>query len=98
MKYWRKPLDRGADQTRLKQEKVIINNRCKGCGFCIAFCPRGVLQFSEDFNAKGYHYPEVIDSSKCADCHFCDALCPEFAIYSVDPGKGSEKSSKGGKA
>ena len=98
MKYWREPLDRGTAQARAKQEKVIINNRCKGCGFCIAFCPRGVLQFSAEFNVKGYHYPEVIDSFKCADCHFCDALCPEFAIYSADPKGAPQKSSKGEKS
>lgn len=95
MKYWRKPLDRGTARTHAKQEKVIISDRCKGCGFCIAFCPRGVLQFSADFNKKGYHYPEVIDQAKCADCHFCDALCPEFAIYSVDTEGESEKTEGG---
>ncbi|MCD6481219.1 MAG: 4Fe-4S binding protein, partial [Thermoplasmata archaeon] len=25
----------------------IIKDRCKGCGFCIEFCPQGVLQESE---------------------------------------------------
>ncbi len=82
MKYWRKPLDL-VSEDRVNLQKIIIEERCKGCGFCIAFCPRGVLRLSSGFNKKGYHFPEVVDISKCADCHFCDVLCPEFAIYTA---------------
>lgn len=63
---------------------VVIEDRCKGCGFCIANCPRQVLCFSSVFNKKGYHPPEVVDAPKCVNCHFCEILCPEFAIYSVE--------------
>ncbi|MGQ9796798.1 4Fe-4S binding protein [Desulfosoma sp.] len=35
-----------------------MEDRCKGCGYCIAFCPRDVLQESKRFNAKGYHPPK----------------------------------------
>jgi ferredoxin len=30
---------------------------CKGCSFCIDFCPTHCLEFTKDFNAKGYHFP-----------------------------------------
>ena len=83
MKYWRTPLDLGAIETT-KGKVVVIQDRCKGCGFCIEYCPRGVLKFSESFNSKGYHPPEVVDESSCVNCHFCEVLCPEFAIYSVE--------------
>jgi 2-oxoglutarate ferredoxin oxidoreductase subunit delta len=63
---------------------IVIEDRCKGCGFCLANCPRQVLQKSSVFNKKGYHPPEVIDASRCVNCHFCEILCPEFAIYSID--------------
>jgi Ferredoxin len=80
-KYWRKPLD--LDSARAILGKVvIIGERCKSCGFCIAYCPRQVLQLSADINKKGYHPPEVVDASKCVNCHFCEVLCPDFAIYS----------------
>ena len=62
---------------------IVIEDRCKGCGFCIANCPRQVLSFSSVFNAKGYHLPKAVDPSKCVNCHFCEILCPDFAIYSV---------------
>ena len=93
MKYWRKPLDH-AHLARVSRKKIVIADRCKGCSFCVAFCPRGVLRLSSEFNKKGYHYPEVVDDSQCADCHFCEALCPEFAIYSdseEEPPKKNEK-------
>ena len=83
MKYWRKPLDL-ANIKAARGKVVIIKDRCKGCGFCIEYCPRGVLRRSSAFNAKGYHTPEVFNESGCVNCHFCEALCPEFAIYSID--------------
>ncbi|MDD4091666.1 MAG: 4Fe-4S dicluster domain-containing protein [Smithellaceae bacterium] len=63
---------------------IVIEDRCKGCGFCIANCPRQVLRLSSVFNKKGYHPPEVVDTTRCVNCHFCEILCPEFAIYSVE--------------
>jgi 2-oxoglutarate ferredoxin oxidoreductase subunit delta len=80
MKYWRKPLD-------LAEVKVphgilhILKERCKGCNFCIEFCPRKVLVEAEEFNTKGYHPPRVVDEEGCASCGLCEMLCPEFAIY-----------------
>jgi 2-oxoglutarate ferredoxin oxidoreductase subunit delta len=61
----------------------VIPERCKGCDFCIEFCPRDVLVESEEINAKGYHYPVVLadKTDECADCQFCTLVCPEFAIY-----------------
>jgi len=86
MKYWRKPLDIKKTETTAGKV-IIIDDRCKGCGFCVAYCPRGVLRLSSQFNKKGYHPPEVVDAEKCVNCHFCEVLCPEFAIYSVDDDK-----------
>jgi 2-oxoglutarate ferredoxin oxidoreductase subunit delta len=61
----------------------VIKSRCKGCGFCIEYCPKQILVASEEFNEKGYHYPEVIDESGCVNCKVCEDICPDFAIFSV---------------
>jgi len=89
MKYWRKPLDQARAKRTLGQVHIIAD-RCKGCGFCIAYCPREVLRFSADFNKKGYHPPEVADASRCVNCHFCEVLCPEFAIFTTAMAEGGE--------
>jgi len=82
MDFWRVPLDAGS--INVSQGVVhIIEDRCKGCGYCIEFCPRNVLAFSERFNKKGYHPPELVQPDGCVNCHYCEIICPEFAIYSV---------------
>ena len=80
MKYWRKPLDL-ADIQICHGVLHILQERCKGCGFCIEFCPRKVLVESDQFNSKGYHPPAVVDSVACVGCGLCEMICPEFAIY-----------------
>ena len=83
MKLWRKPLD----QDRLvvpRGEIHLIVERCKGCQLCVTYCPCGVLEMSELFNAKGYHPPQVRDVQRCVACGLCEMLCPEFAIYVVE--------------
>ncbi len=60
---------------------AIVKDLCKGCAFCIEFCPKHVLAISPDFNKKGYHPPMVKDALACSDCKLCEYYCPEFAIY-----------------
>jgi 2-oxoglutarate ferredoxin oxidoreductase subunit delta len=61
----------------------IIAERCKGCAFCVEFCPKDILTMSEQFNSKGYHVPVVMTEGVCTDCKLCELLCPEFAMYVV---------------
>jgi 2-oxoglutarate ferredoxin oxidoreductase subunit delta len=83
MEYWRTPLDH--DTMEVSRGIVhIIADRCKGCGYCIEFCPKKILEFSTEFNRKGYHPPMVTRPEECVNCHFCEILCPEFAIFSVE--------------
>jgi 2-oxoglutarate ferredoxin oxidoreductase subunit delta len=71
----------GAPKRKKNRGRVAIDpERCKGCGYCVAFCPTGVLVMSQKFNAKGYHYPEVADLDKCSGCDLCGMYCPDFAV------------------
>jgi 2-oxoglutarate ferredoxin oxidoreductase subunit delta len=80
MRYWRRPLDEG--QAQIEHGVVhIITERCKGCGFCIEFCPLDVLALSDSYNARGYHPPYLDKPELCVRCGLCEMICPEFAVY-----------------
>jgi 2-oxoglutarate ferredoxin oxidoreductase subunit delta len=80
MRYWRTPLD--IQQIKIPKGEIhLIVDRCKGCEFCVEFCPRDVLVMSTEFNAKGYHYPEVVKAENCVECDLCEVICPDFAIF-----------------
>ncbi|MBI4230067.1 MAG: ferredoxin family protein, partial [Planctomycetes bacterium] len=74
-RFWRTPLDEGKKKVPVG-EVVIIPERCKGCQWCIEFCPRKVLTLSKRFNTKGYYPPEVVRHGACVDCRLCELLCP----------------------
>lgn len=79
MKLWREPLDQG----RVARPRGVVHIRadwCKGCRYCVAFCPTQVLELSSGFNEKGYHYPILKDADACVDCKLCERLCPEYSI------------------
>ena len=82
MKFWRKPFDFD-EVERIRGDLHIIKDRCKGCGFCVEYCPLDVLKMSDEFNSKGYHPPCVDKEDTCVNCGFCEMICPDFAIYSV---------------
>jgi len=62
-------------------EWKIIGDFCKGCGFCIEFCPVNALEESEKLSAKGVHPPKLKSEDACIGCGLCETICPDFAIY-----------------
>jgi 2-oxoglutarate ferredoxin oxidoreductase subunit delta len=63
----------------------IDTERCKGCGLCIAACPKEGIRISEKLNIKGYHPAEFIEDknnpkSKCNACTLCAIVCPDVVI------------------
>jgi 2-oxoglutarate ferredoxin oxidoreductase subunit delta len=64
---------------------AIYRGWCKKCDICIAFCPRLVLDKSED------GYPIVKDPERCTGCRLCADRCPDFAITVCNSGENIEK-------
>ena len=65
--------------------KIYVDGRvCKGCGLCIHYCPREVLQLSGQRNQKGYNIAVVSDACDCTGCRLCEIGCPDVAIYVAD--------------
>ena len=58
-----------------KTKQVIINREwCKGCGICVAFCPKEVLEINEDGKVRWAH------PDKCIRCTLCELRCPDLAV------------------
>ncbi len=56
-------------------KKLITNiSWCKGCGICVAFCPKQVLEIE---NGK----IKVAREEDCIKCSQCELRCPDYAIY-----------------
>jgi 2-oxoglutarate ferredoxin oxidoreductase subunit delta len=78
-KLWRKPLNQ-LETPHVTGHIYLDKQRCKGCGYCVEYCPRKVLEMGSELNPKGYLLVTVVDPDKCLACGFCEVICPEFAI------------------
>ncbi|WP_029166196.1 4Fe-4S dicluster domain-containing protein [Aminiphilus circumscriptus] len=58
-----------------KQFDVLINKGwCKGCGLCIAVCPKNVLELDDRVKC------EPVRMDDCIGCRQCENICPDLAI------------------
>ncbi|MBN2563397.1 MAG: 4Fe-4S dicluster domain-containing protein [Phycisphaerae bacterium] len=68
---------------------ILIDERyCKGCGICIRFCAKHVLETSKEVNSRGYFSPCVVDQGACTQCRQCELFCPDFAIFITEEEEG----------
>ena len=64
----------------MKKQLVIEPSWCKGCGICVAFCPRQSLELAgEKAQLKG--------DDSCVACGLCELWCPDYALYVKEVGE-----------
>ena len=56
------------------RELVIKREWCKGCGICVALCPKQVLEL--DAHGKS----TAVRLEDCICCRMCELHCPDLAI------------------
>ena len=67
-------------QQRNKYRLKVNEFYCKGCGYCIEFCPKKVFGRKAELNSKGVRPPVIARPDDCVGCSQCNLLCPDFAI------------------
>ena len=55
---------------------TIQKELCKGCGICVATCPKKAIEFSGTSNRSSYEYVRV-DEATCVMCGSCYKVCPD---------------------
>ncbi|MBF0228792.1 MAG: ferredoxin family protein [Desulfamplus sp.] len=63
---------------RLKLKEHLINRDwCKGCGICVHFCPKKVLEIDSQEKVV------AVRPEDCICCKLCELRCPDLAIEVV---------------
>jgi 2-oxoglutarate ferredoxin oxidoreductase subunit delta len=72
-------------KTKLKEHR-IDRDWCKGCGICVAFCPKHVLELDPKDKAVAARLEH------CIACKMCELRCPDLAVEVIteDPGTTEE--------
>ena len=62
---------------------VVDKENCKGCGRCVAACPKKCLALGETLNAMGIKSVEY-KGEGCISCGMCFYNCPEPYALKVE--------------
>jgi 2-oxoglutarate ferredoxin oxidoreductase subunit delta len=79
--------------SKTKSSRLQLDiERCKGCGLCVLYCPKGSLRMTQELNNQGNPYVEQIDPAVCNACGICFRMCPDVAITISDDKNGKPES------
>jgi len=58
---------------KLKEHRIDLE-WCKGCGICVHFCPKSVLELDDEQKVH------AAQPDACICCRLCEYRCPDLAI------------------
>ncbi len=64
--------------------ELILEDRCTGCGDCVAACPTHVLDLGDN------RRPVIARQDQCQTCFLCELYCERDAIYVGPDQRGPE--------
>ena len=64
----------GSQRDTVKRVQVVVNEKCKGCDFCVKQFECPALQ------SQGKEQPILIDPMLCVGCGLCVHVCPHKAL------------------
>ncbi|MBP1705220.1 MAG: ferredoxin family protein [Chloroflexi bacterium] len=71
---------------------LVLSDRCKGCGLCVAACPKDGLALEERVvNVQGYHPVRLVNPQACTSCAICARVCPDCALVVLALPKGARR-------
>lgn len=71
---------------RQKKLPVFTLARCKQCGICGHFCPKGAIAYDK------HGLPFLADPEACTSCGLCEDMCPDWAVCLSLPQEGEGRS------
>ena len=71
--------EKGSART-MAHEVRILTRYCKGCELCVAACPKGLLEMSEELTEIGVRPARPKAGAECIGCTLCYQVCPDAAI------------------
>ena len=70
--------------------KVSIDKeKCKGCQYCVLYCPHKCIEMSKELNKHGVNYAVFVKKQACTQCGICQMVCPDTCVV-VYKGIGDE--------